>query len=162
MLQDACPQQAVQAIDHDSYHLGVFEDYADYIVHQERIPKVLVVPINLRSFASPWDKSPMTQFAKEKVILRGVYPCLRPLFQPLLVFKAFDLEPISEQESRAAPVYFGETQIGVVGDYNFRNGEATATRVKDRFAFNYTYVLSPCHRKVQSMVAVGPIVNRQE
>ena len=52
MLQDMQPNQTVGRISYLAYHMDIFLEYAQYIVNQENLPQVVIIPINLRSFLS--------------------------------------------------------------------------------------------------------------
>jgi hypothetical protein len=79
MLDDLLNTRAIALVQHAGYEMDVYESFAEYLAKQPVRPRVLVVPVNLRSFSTQWPYS----FERERLRLAwgdllGV-PAYRPL-----------------------------------------------------------------------------------
>lgn len=156
MLDDLLPDTQVSLIAHEAYGMEIFQAYAEYIAAHEPHPKYVIVPINLRSFATVWDQNPAWQFEKEKILLRNDSFWFRMVAKPLFVFKACKLTPISQKAYRDLPVYDGEEQTGVIKDYaNPSFLTYSDENLKKKLVVRYMYALRPAHRKLNAMAELG-------
>ena len=86
---------------YDAYHIGIYLEYAQYIVAQENLPQVVIIPINLRSFSPEWDMRPEYQFEKEARFLRSKNSLFIQSFdKPLSIFQWYKPEITRQQYER--------------------------------------------------------------
>lgn len=146
MLKEIIPQYSTRSIAHAAYHMDVYAAFCQYIAGQKRrqirIPEIIIIPINMRSFSPEWDMRPDYQFVKEKIILQGG-PMLF-FYRPLRVLK-YKFDRISYQEYLDIPVYDNSQKIGTI--MHIRG-------TKNQFILKYMYSLDDGHRKVKSMLRI--------
>ena len=69
MINSLSNKYHVESISGVAYHMDLFLELSKYIVKNLSHPKLIIVPINMRTFSPEWDKRPEYQFEKEKKIL---------------------------------------------------------------------------------------------
>jgi hypothetical protein len=148
MVKDLIPQYRIKSITHAAYHLGVYAALCEYIVRQKKHPRVIIIPINLRSFSPEWDKEPHYQFAKEKTVLEGGLPLA--FYQPLRVLK-YKFDTLTRKEYLDTPVFNGHEKIGTIKQMKSK---------KNQFILKYMYALSRKHRKIKSLGKIPQLLSR--
>ena len=90
ILQEFQPLRIVGQVAHAAYNLDLYRYYAGYIARFYQRPKVVIIPINMRSFSPEWDLRPIYQFEPEKAVL--IYgPWLAAIFyRPVDILGGFD------------------------------------------------------------------------
>ena len=71
MIDSLSDKYHVESISGNAYHMDMFLALSKYIIKNLSHPKLIIVPINMRTFSPEWDKRPEYQFEKEKKILNG-------------------------------------------------------------------------------------------
>lgn len=163
MLNDHLEGEEVSAIAHWAYHPEVFEGISHALTRWENPPKVMVFPINLRAFSTLWDRRPMFQLEEHKYFLRYMGTVERAAYRPLVIFDFIEVQPLSEAEFGAVPVFIEGHQRGVVADYE-RPVLAYADRsefFQDQFLNAYGYTLEAEHRKLQATVKTIQILKQK-
>lgn len=148
MLRDLLPGSTVRSITHAAYHPEVYAALCKYIVRQKNHPRIIIIPINMRSFSPEWDKEPHYRFEKEKIILEGGL-CLA-FYQPLRVLK-YKFNTISRKEYLNTPVFNGNKEIGKIKQMH---------SIKNQFILKYMYPLTPGHRKIKALVKTARLLSR--
>jgi hypothetical protein len=142
---------------------GVFRRVCDLFLARAALPRIAVIPINLRSFSPTWDLDPNYQFQDEYEKLQSLcerrpasHVCIEPTLTAWSIYNGVPL------------AYPGEPCI-TLGEFRKLTEETfpkTDPRWRERaasiFTFHYMYVLQPRHRKlvdlistVKSLVAAG-------
>jgi len=154
MLQDRLPGYSVGKVAGAAYNMDLYERYVAYIVARGAKPRLIVIPINLRSFSPEWDQRPEYQFEKEKLFLTLAPNFFHFLFyRPISVFS--NLQPIQEQDYRESPVYEGFRQVGVVREFDNPSFRAfSREKTTRKLILRYMASLDGRHRKVQSMLRI--------
>lgn len=137
-----------------AYSLTQFDLFVQYLARLEKKPRVLVMPVNIRSFSASWDPRPDWQFQKEKLFVQYDALPLRVLFDPLVIFKApvFNLTPIEMGDYMEMPVYNGDQIAGKVKDFYIDITRPPANPdLRRQFIFCYMLRIAPEHRKAQSL-----------
>lgn len=151
MAQESFPDLTFAAVDKNAFHAGVYESVCELLADRKQRPKVLVVPINLRSFSPAWDRRPSYEFNELQNHIRYAETQWR---LGLLAVRGMFPTPensLSDAEYFNLPVYCGGQQVGQVRDFdNPSYLEADPQKTKDKFIFHYMYSLTPRHRKLQS------------
>ncbi|MCP4154851.1 MAG: hypothetical protein GY757_44425, partial [bacterium] len=71
MVRDMLPRYSLGRVTHEAYQMDLYLEFCKYICRQKNLPSIIIIPINMRSFAPGWDMKPQFQFEKETIILRG-------------------------------------------------------------------------------------------
>lgn len=148
MLDEALPGLRVVGVYHDAYHLALLEQFCRVAINSDTPPKVIVVPINMRSFADERASRPEYQFVKESLFLSYNSPVFAAFFRPLATFHAFNLEPISEEEYLDIETFDGDTRLGT-----FR--ELRALPIEEQLPLHvracYRYQLDSTHSHIRAL-----------
>ncbi|MBC8444653.1 MAG: hypothetical protein H8D77_00870 [Chloroflexi bacterium] len=175
ILQEMLPDYAVGEISHPAYNLDLYLHHVRYIAHGAHRPRVIVMPINIRSFSPEWDMRPSYQFERvEKTLILGLF-LSQMLLRPLEAFGV--LEPrISQDTFLNTSVYNGDTLVGTVRDFESLTDEASPVglqgdagfvyrdalpstddeeALRQALVYRYMYSLKPDHRKLQAMLEIA-------
>jgi len=163
MINSLSNEYHVDNISGNAYQMDMFLELSKYIVKKLSHPKLIIVPINMRTFSPEWDKRPEYQFEKEKKILNGFtfpefveyayrkqIPCL---------FSKFN--PITQKDFENTFVFDGKRKVGKVKDFLIerKNIKDMSKYIKDGFVFHYMYRLEKEHRKLKSMIELSRILS---
>ncbi len=161
LLQRLLPQNRVVKITHASYQMDVYEAYAEYMVRREYRPKVVIIPINLRSFSPEWDLQPLWQFEKEKLTLAMKDTFWMKFYKPLCVFKYFEPRRTRFEYEQAA-VFDGDNFVGRVRDFDNADFRIFSDEnMKKKLTFRYMYPLTAEHRKIKSLLHTAELFKAQ-
>ncbi len=163
LLQNKLPTDTIGALYHSAYHMDIYLSFCQYIVQSDYHPKLIIIPINLRSFSVSWDMKPGWQFETEKRII-GNYHSLpfRMVSKPISIFDGFKPK-ITKDIFLNTPVFSGKTQIGT--NYDFENMPpdwSPEEYERNNFIRYYMYSLDKNHRKVQSMIEIAKILKEND
>jgi hypothetical protein len=143
MLQELLPEYSVGGLFHHGYQLPVYASYTDYIASHARRPRLLIIPVNMRSFMPVWRDHPYIQFRRETLYLDNYNSAAyQALFAPMVIFDALDLIPFSLEEFNAIPIHENGRIGGVMRDY-LPKGKAKlqpGTVATARRSFELTYL----------------------
>jgi hypothetical protein len=160
MIQDRLPGQTIGPLVHEGYNMDTFLAYAGYISSSTRKPRLVIIPVNMRSFSPQWDADPSCQFDMERQVLSGGY-LKRVFLKPLILFGAVKQRGISREEYENTPVFNGSQMVGRVRDFlgeSFR--EPSDGKTEKKLVFHYMYSLEPGHRKLVSMAKMANVLKR--
>lgn len=76
----------VDYIDDGGYNIGVHLDYIRYFVNHGKLPRFVILPINMEGFSPSYENNPRYQFIKQRWTLRYGIP-FATAYRPLKVFK---------------------------------------------------------------------------
>ena len=182
IVQEMLPDHRVAEVSHPAYSLDLYLSFVRYIVRQERRPRTIVLPINMRSFSPEWDRRPGYQFEKEKKVLFLGPDLARVLARPLEVLGAFEPD-ITQEAFLDTSVYNGETAVGTVRDFESLADEDVAgalagdggfayhdalpseddeEALEKALVYYYMYRLSEDHRKLQAMLKIARLCQENE
>ncbi len=149
------PSLTIRALTHGGYHLGVYEVILKNISKSKLKPKIIIIPINLRSFSPGWDMLPVYQFEREQFYF-STSRLLAYFYKPLAIMKAINTNAVTYSEYLELPVYYGNRKIGMVSEFdNFSKFNVINDKnIRDKFIFDYMYDLSNEHRKIKSMLNI--------
>ena len=165
MFQDLLPNHLVGLVVHGAYDMDMYLSFCEYIINTKKYyPKIVIIPINLRSFSPLWDKNPTYQFPEEKIILKYNNNFLfRMFYKVLIAFKYFDTEPISDLEYKNTMVFNGDIPIGKVKDFiNMTYTIHSEEKLKNRIIAYYMYSLKKEHKKIQSMLKIAKLLKSND
>lgn len=160
MLQDKLPNLKVKAIDDLAYASDVYLEQVKYIVRNKFKPKLVIIPINIRSFSPQWDQRPDFQFEMDKLTLRYKDTPVFPYLKFLININLFNLIPISKSQFYNTPVYSGGELIGTMKDFEgseYKN--YTESHQNNIILVSYTYTLSKNHRKLKAFEEIADLLS---
>lgn len=159
MTQAAFPTLTISAADRNSFHAGVYESLVTLLADRNQLPKVLVVPVNLRSFSPAWDRRPECQFDDLQDHIRYADRKWRlGLIAVSKMFPASNDNATSDDAYNSLPVYRGSQCIGCVADFENESYEVpTPARTRNKFVYHYMYPLEADHRRLHSLVRLAQI-----
>jgi len=153
MVQDLAPSLSILQLYNGGYNPDVYASFSRSMARSGHPPKTAVFVINMRAFSPGWDMRPMYQFQREKTILAFTNTSYRFLLRPLMVFKAFDLNPVKQKDYLELPVMNGDQIVGKVKDFdNDSFNTFSEENLQKKMIFSYMYDLDPGHRKVVSII----------
>jgi len=155
MLQAGLADERMGSLQSDAGSMELYLACARYLARQDRRPRRLLIPVNLRSFSPEWDPRPEYQLRLELLRLRFGDPIALGFRTPLSLWKIYPLHPLSREEYHRMPVVADGRRIASVGE--LIEGSRTApgkTRLESQFLFRYGVALTPDHRKLRAMEAI--------
>src|SRR5207249_2047210 len=159
LLQELSPAYTVGSVDHPAYHFGLYRRFCEYIRRIGAAPKIIVIPITIRSFSAAWLRRPEYQFPTESIILgyrtqHFESRMMRAFLQPLLVFKAFDMRPEAAFVERA-PMNAGNGPLDDGADVPHKRPEDISDDDIMRWLRGaYMYSLTGAHPRIQDMLDI--------
>ena len=155
MLGKMLPQYSVKAVASGAYGPDLYYPMCKYMIKNNYHPKVIIVPVNLRSFSSEWDKNPNYQFEEEKNCLAYDSFLFRLFYRAFQVFKLNERK-VSWNDYENSPVYDGNVFAGYVKDYINLKG-ANDENMKKKLIFFYMSSISDKHRKIVSLKKIAQL-----
>lgn len=90
------PQLYFRNINKEATHAGIYLRWLEYLGKQNKLPKAVVVTMNLRSFNAAWVHSELENSLQEALVMG--YPCLPVINRFLLALQAFSHKTMAESE----------------------------------------------------------------
>jgi len=149
MLKQMLPRYKIGSVAHAAFQMDVYAAYCQYIVRLAKCPKIIIIPVNMRSFSPQWDLEPLYQFEKEKAFLEG--GLRRAFYTPLRVFQ-YKFSEISREQYLDTPVFKGDAKIGTLRKMR---------GMKKQLILRYLYPLTPEHRKLASLRRIAGLLSRR-
>lgn len=152
MLQAALPDERLGSVEGDGSSMEVYLACVQYLARQDRRPKRLLIPVNLRSFSMEWDPRPEYQARLDRLRLRYGDLAALGFRKPLSIWKIYPMTPLSREEYLRLPVVAQGRRIASVADLVEKDRTAPGMgRLESQFWFRYGYDLAPEHRKLAAM-----------
>jgi len=150
-------QVKIYPVVHSAYNVDVFLRYVEYLARTDTRPRLVIVPLNLRSFSPEWDSRPEYQFELEKFVLSSGRAAAA-FSRPLSVFTDWFESPITTAQWLTSPVFDDHRAAGRVSDYQGGDYAAvTEETMRRKIVFHYRYALDPAHRKLRSLDALADL-----
>ena len=163
MIDSLSNKYHVDSISGNAYQMDLFLELSRYIVRKLNHPKLIIVPINMRTFSPEWDKRPEYQFEKEKMILNGFtfLGFVEYAYRKQIPFLFSKFNPITQKDFENTFVFDGKRKVGKVKDFLIekKNIKDMNKYIKDGFVFHYMYRLEKEHRKLKSMIELARILS---
>jgi hypothetical protein len=115
MVRARLPSCATAVAAGSSYHTELYEQIGRFMIAGARPPKVVVVPINLRTFTTSAIFHPGWRRSLLQRMLRADSLLYEAASRPLEVFKWYEKTEGSVDEYFAAPVYDGDRAVSTIG-----------------------------------------------
>jgi hypothetical protein len=156
-------QLKVASVSHTAYHLGVFYHLIRALEKMRQRPKIVILPINLRSFSPQWDLNPLWQFdqevkALEQYLADSSYgsSTIKELVKSSEFFSQFDSTPISYPNTPFK--YIG--QFRAIINTRPETEELRKFRLEQIFTFHYMHQLTPDHPKLMCLDKITQLLLR--
>ena len=148
---EAITKQDVIPVTHAAFHLTVYKALVKYLVSHNK-PKIIIIPINMRSFSPEWDTRPGYQFKKDVFFLNHSSIILSSIYKPLSIYTDFFNDSESEASWLDSDVFDNNILSGKVKDYeNDSYKNITPANIKNKIIYNYRYILNSQHRKIAAL-----------
>ena len=157
-LQRLLPDLKIGSVSHDAYHPGLAYYFFEHMTRQEHRPEAIIIGVNVLAFSPERLQRPEYQFVKEKLFLQHDSRIFWAMYQPLAVFRSFDLTPVTREDFLATPVYDGDALIGTFAEIYSRDA---ATSFHDGIRAAYMYQLDETHPLVQAMLNIVDLCQRE-
>jgi hypothetical protein len=159
MLEEILPNYSMASISNPAYAADIFLEFCKHMIRQKYYPKIVIIPINMRSFSPSWDRNWGWQFEKEKAILKN-----KLFFMFFKTMEVFDknnkrFNEITQSEFENTEVFNGEKAVGRVKDFEgheFRH--YSEENMKNSILYFYMFSLKNDHRKLKSLAEVAKIL----
>ncbi len=182
MVQEYLGERTVGEVSHAAYNLDLYLHYMQALIRATADgsyrPELVIIPINMHSFAPEWDQRPEYQFTAEKRILDHGRTFSRIFGRPLNIFGVYD-SPISSEEFLNTDVYSDTAVVGQVADFEAALGNSRLEeKENERFVYYQAlpeeglmestlvyYYMAPLaadHRKVQSMLQIVSLLQAHD
>jgi len=140
-----------------AYHPEIFEAVGRFVtaLPQTR-PRLIVVPINLRSFSNTWIWHPMYRFEELQRLLLHDSLVYTLAHRPLSAFRWYDGVAGTQDDYDRAPIYDGDRFIGPQGPlaqivFHGAGGASRDERLRTAFVMRYSARLQADHARVVAM-----------
>ncbi|MFN8400350.1 MAG: hypothetical protein U0X74_10060 [Anaerolineales bacterium] len=142
------------SIAHTAYHMQVYKNLISVLDVTKRKPKVVILPINLRSFSPQWDFYPAWQFRDE---IRAIE---RYLLDPSLEIASVGEVPATAKLLwlfDAIPVQYPLTEFNRTGQFRSmiaskpKNEDQKSYRLRQIFIYHYMHPLANDHPKLKAL-----------
>jgi hypothetical protein len=161
MLQKRLPLHTVGRVSAAAYHLDLYLEFVKYIAESSIHPKLIIMPINLRSFSPEWDMRPEYQFKKEQLFLSTARNSFSFVFYRPLVLLT-DLTPIDREDYLNTSVFDGGQKVGKVKEFDDPSYQSSSSqKIRNKMVFQYMYSLSKDHRKIRSMLQIIDLLHQE-
>lgn len=154
MLDDKLDGTRVASAAHNAYHGELFSGISSFICQGEAKPSAVIIPVNLRSFSTSWDRTPGYQFEKMRYLLNCSSWWGRSWLRPLIVFNYIDLIPITQEEYEKFPMVIEGEVRGTAANFggSLEDYDSEDAYFRDHFLSIYGETLVAEHRKLQGIV----------
>ena len=149
------------AIANAAFDMVVYYDICKHLFNEGYRPKIVIVPINIRSFGLEWDKNPSWQFMRKRKIWMLQDSLILHFFKPLSVFK-YDQPPLTKMAYENLGVFDGDRLVGRVRDFEvFSTTSINDEMRKKLIIFRYFYPLSSDHPKIKVLQELADLLKSQ-
>jgi hypothetical protein len=153
MLADALREKmSLVCVSHSAYNMKVYFGLASALRRMQSKPRVVILPINLRSFSPQWDLEPSWQFESQ-------LQCLREYAENGSVTLNDHKETLASryEEFDSTPVFYPLSPLQQVGQFRLLIAGKPASEMQKRFRssqifiFHYLYRLEHSHPKLEML-----------
>jgi hypothetical protein len=157
MLASMMPERRLVTVGNRAYHMGVYDAYTRFSLrHGRKKPKMIVVPVNLRSFTTHWIMNPGWRFDDLQRYLRhaGIIDDLA--YRPLKCLKAGGDPGMTQDQYQLAQVYDGRKVVGRVKDFiGSEDDKVTDEKKRNKVVFYFMQGLDKKNERVCQMLRLA-------
>lgn len=149
---------------HSAYHPEIFEAVGRFVTRDPQTrPRLIIVPINLRSFSNTWIWHPMYRFEELQRLLLHDSLVYNLAHRPLSAFRWYDGVEGSQQDYDQAPIYDGDLLVGPQGPlaqiaFHGAGGVSREERLRTAFVMRYSARLHADHPRVVALRHLAQIL----
>jgi hypothetical protein len=156
LLQEQLPDFTIGSLHEAAFNMDMFMRILRYIQQDDYRPRLLILPINLRTYSPLWQYRPEWQFVALKLDLEHDSTLFRSFYEPLAVFKALKMQPVSMSAFHEEVTKTLKDSYRVLkreDDIPPGFGPGGVPRLDDaqRFAVTYAYPLSRTHPQMMAL-----------
>lgn len=154
MLARMNPSLTVTDFSHGADNPSLYVLYLRHIARSsDTKPETVIIPINLRLFATGWHRNPAEQFEKRKFYWSAYLSFLKDFYHPLATINAIDMNTIPEADFLRMPVRYGTTTIGTVARFEEEKKETSPNtqQIRDMYIYAYMEKIEQDHPLLRAM-----------
>ena len=144
----------IAMINGGGYHTGLYLGYVNYLISHRVQPKLLVLPINMRSFSQQWDTNPVYTFKEDHFFINN-YIVATMLSKPISIYfpSLLDVNNTDDLDKwLTLPVMDYDTKAGIVRDFQGTEYEKVShDNMVKKIIFHYRYKLDVNHPKIKEL-----------
>jgi hypothetical protein len=166
MLRDRFNKNpATATLAHRAYNMQMFLLLLQALQRMQGRPRMVIVPVNLRSFSPQWFHNPQWQFPREILALNHY---LRDPKKNILSISTGADAPPSLEEFDSLPVEYDSSNFYRVGHFRLivqsspETNEQRLFRWKQIFIFHYMFKLRPDHPLLNSLKEILELITKME
>lgn len=145
----------VEMLGSAAWQAEVFSAYAKYMKQQNFLPRYVIIPINLRSFAVGWDYWPAYQFTGDLTYFRYYNTPLYPFINIITNFSLADVNQKYQYLFENSTVYDGYTPVGKASKFENLDNVPYDVRFKKKLIYFYFSYINSDHRKLRSILQIS-------
>ena len=152
---------------HSAYHPEIFEAVGRFVTRLPQTrPRLIVVPINLRSFSNTWIWHPMYRVEELQRLLLHDSLAYTLAHRPLSAFRWYDGVAGTQDDYDRAPIYDGDRFIGPQGPlaqivFHGAGGASRDERLRTAFVMRYSARLQADHARVVAMRNLAQVLRER-
>lgn len=161
LIQQNLPGVRIGTVIQGGYNMNVFLNYSKLIAKSSKPPKIVIIPINFRTFSPIWYKNPPFLFTKEVLFLNFDGLPVDIVYKPLVFFKIIDLlERQQLKEFNNSKIYNVDNVVGKLADFTKDDyGKSADEKMRNKIIVNYMFKLSQEHKLINSMQNLSQLLN---
>jgi hypothetical protein len=131
-------------------------------------PRLVIVPLNLRSFSNSWIKHPAYRFEELRRMLTWDRAAYTLAHQPLNVFKWYRGVEGSQDEYDRSPAYDGDRVIATLGEMNRRvdrddgSPGSRAKQLHAAFVLRYAQRITPEDDRFEAVIRLARVLRERQ
>jgi hypothetical protein len=157
VLADLMPERRLVTVDNRAFHIGVYDAFTRFALwHGRKKPKIIVVPVNLRSFTTHWIMNPGWRFDDLQRYLRHAGIIYDLAYRPLKCLKASGDPDMTQDQYQWAQVYDGRKVVGRIKDFiGPEDDKVTDERKRNKVVFYFMQELDKKNERVCQMLRLA-------
>lgn len=152
-----------------AHHAEIFEAVVSFVTaNPSTRPKLVIVPLNLRSFSNSWIRHPAYRFEELRRMLSWDSTAYALAHRPLSVFRWYQGAEGSQEEYDRSPAYEGERVIATLGEMNRLlerddgSPEARARQLDAAFVLRYAQRITPADDRFEAVIRLARVLRERQ
>jgi hypothetical protein len=144
-------QISMGCVSHTGYHIGVYYQFTRLLQYLTNKPKIVVFPINMRSFSPQWDINPKHRCTEH---IRKIEKCIGKFGNSINECLHGIDKKISENDFLNSRVFYAGTSFQYIKEFENiirakpEHRDEIIFRRKHIFIYHYMHKLEPTHQKL--------------
>jgi len=159
VVDELLPDTCTAVISFSAYHISVYYELLKGFEVTRSHPKVVILPINIRSFSPQWDLQPRWQYKEEILALKKYRYSSAKIITRLFDDRYF-VPKYLQNKYRNLKVNYPLTSLDTIGQImdviasKPTSEDARVFRKRQIFIFNYAHPLAEDHRKLVDLTRI--------